>query len=89
MTKFTEQPSTNGKSELLQRAEKLAEDTAALVERVGGATCEWSFDGQEHSWNGKCGVSWQFFEDGPEENRMRFCPGCGKPVSIAEQPEEE
>lgn len=28
------QPSSNGKSELLQRAEKLAEDTAALVERV-------------------------------------------------------
>ncbi|WP_288078563.1 dATP/dGTP pyrophosphohydrolase domain-containing protein [Pseudomonas sp.] len=28
------QPSTSGKSELLQRAEKLAEDTAALAQRV-------------------------------------------------------
>lgn len=28
------QPSSNGKSELLQRAEKLAEDTAALAQRV-------------------------------------------------------
>nr|DAM52113.1 MAG TPA: NTP-PPase-like protein [Caudoviricetes sp.] len=83
------QDGSKPKSELLQRAEKIAEDAAALVERVGGATCEWSFDGQEHSWNGKCGASWLFFEDGPNENRMRFCPGCGKPVLIAYQPEGE
>lgn len=43
--------------------------------------CLWSYDSQEYSWNGKCGTSWTFFDDGPEENGMKFCPGCGKPVS--------
>lgn len=75
------QPSSNGKSELLQRAEKLAEDTAALVERVGGATCAWGSD-DSGTWSGSCGVEWQFFDDGPIENSMNFCPGCGKPVSV-------
>lgn len=75
------QPSSKPKSELLQRAEKLAEDTAALVERVGGATCAWGSD-DSGTWIGSCGAEWQFFDDGPVENSMNFCPGCGKPVSV-------
>lgn len=83
---FGQKP-TNGKSELLQRAEKLAEDTAALAERVGSGECTWSYDEKDHKWDGKCGASWTFFEDGPKENSMHFCPGCGKPVNVI-QPEE-
>lgn len=75
------QPSSNPKSEHLQRAEKLAEDAAALVERVGGATCAWGSD-DSGTWSGSCGAEWQFFDDGPVENSMNFCPGCGKPVSV-------
>lgn len=78
---FGQKP-TNGKSELLQRAEKLAEDTAKLAERVGGSTCEWKSDDSDHSWEGQCGTKWQFFDDGPTENGMKFCPGCGKPVLV-------
>jgi hypothetical protein len=75
------QPSSKPKSEHLQRAEKLAEDAAALVERVGGATCAWGSD-DSGTWSGSCGAEWQFFDDGPVENSMNFCPGCGKPVSV-------
>lgn len=78
---FGQQP-TNGKSELLQRAEKLAEDTAALACRVATSDCTWRYDDEEHSWDGECGASWTFFEDGPKENSMHFCPGCGKPVAV-------
>lgn len=78
---FGQKP-TNGKSELLQRAEKLAEDTAALARRVDTSACTWRYDDEEHSWDGECGASWTFFEDGPKENSMHFCPGCGKPVAI-------
>ena len=80
------QPSSNPKSELLQRAEKLAENTKALAERVGGGTCEWKPD-SDHSWEGQCGTKWQFFDDGPTENGMKFCPGCGKPV-LSSPPDE-
>lgn len=80
------QPSSNPKSELLQRAEKLAEDTAALARRVETSSCTWRYDDEEHSWDGECGASWTFLEDGPKENSMHFCPGCGKPVAI--QPDE-
>lgn len=76
------QKPTNGKSELLQRAEKLAEDTAALARRVDTSACTWRYDDEEHSWDGECGASWTFLEDGPKENSMHFCPGCGKPVAI-------
>lgn len=75
-------PTEKPKSELLQRAEKLAEDTAALARRVDTSACTWRYDDEEHSWDGECGASWTFFEDGPKENSMHFCPGCGKPVAI-------
>lgn len=81
------QQSTNGKSELLQRAEKLAEDTAALARRVDTSACTWRYDDEEHTWDGECGASWTFLEDGPVENSMHFCPGCGKPVATDVQTE--
>lgn len=76
------------KSDLLQRAEKLADDVDALVERVGGAACKWSYDDTDHKWDGECGASWTFFEDGPAENSMKFCPSCGKPVCVV-HPDED
>ena len=83
---FGQQP-TNGKSELLQRAEKLVEDTAALARRVEASACTWRYDDEEHTWDGECGASWTFIEDGPVENSMHFCPGCGKPV-LSSPPDE-
>ncbi|ANN86165.1 hypothetical protein BI096_gp40 [Enterobacter phage Arya] len=43
--------------------------------------CLWSYDSHQGTWHGKCGVYWVFMDDGPDENGMKFCPGCGKPVS--------
>lgn len=47
---------------------------------IGRDGCEWVCD-DVGTWRGKCGTEWQFFDDGPDENGMKFCPGCGKPVS--------
>lgn len=49
-------------------------------EDIGRKGCEWNCD-DVGRWHGKCGAEWQFFEDGPDENGMKFCPGCGQPVS--------
>lgn len=43
--------------------------------------CLWSYDSHQGTWHGKCGVYWVFMDDGPDENGMKFCPGCGKPVA--------
>lgn len=51
-------------------------------EDISRKGCEWDCD-DVGTWHGKCGAEWQFFEDGPDENGMKFCPGCGQPVSTA------
>lgn len=43
--------------------------------------CDWTFDADDNygdSWDGACGAKWIFLADGPIENKMRFCPECGK-----------
>lgn len=40
-------------------------------------TCEWAEDG-DGIWQTSCGGSWQFFDDGPTENKVTFCHRCGK-----------
>jgi hypothetical protein len=47
-----------------------------------GPTCEWKHDESEWKWEGQCGAAWQFTDDGPVENEMRFCPGCGRRVEV-------
>ncbi len=46
--------------------------------------CVWTqeFEGE---WNGTCGISWGFIDDGPTENQCNFCPKCGGKL-IEEQP---
>ena len=32
-------------------------------------------------WETGCGEAFNFFDGGPIENRMNYCPYCGKPLS--------
>ena len=43
-------------------------------------SCEWYED--DDGWHGSCGKYWEFFDDGPEENGVKFCMSCGKPVVV-------
>jgi hypothetical protein len=43
------------------------------------AACVWTED-SDGQWNSGCGRTWEFIDDGPAENRMDFCHGCGHPV---------
>ena len=52
------------------------------------AACTWTED-PEGYWSTSCGRSWTFIEGGPEENGVRYCHGCGKPVRIADEPNKE
>ena len=59
---------------------------SALKDKAG--ECTWTED-PEGYWSTSCGRSWTFIEGGPEENGVRYCHGCGKPVRIADEPNKE
>lgn len=45
--------------------------------------CSWGrADDETDTWEGACGVVWQFNEGGPKENGVRFCFRCGGKVQI-------
>jgi hypothetical protein len=45
----------------------------------------WTLDPEDESWDGACGAKWQFNDDGPVENGMRYCPECGKRLATQHQ----
>ena len=61
-------------------------ELAALKAEPPQPACEWWYDESEWKWEGQCGAAWQFTDDGPVENEMRFCPGCGRAVAITPPP---
>lgn len=48
--------------------------------------CTWSLptlpDALAGIWHSSCGATWSFVEGGPEQNGVRYCQGCGKPVGV-------
>jgi hypothetical protein len=53
-------------------------------------TCAWKED-NDGEWETSCGMTWDFTEDGPEENGLIYCPKCGKKAvfeRFADEPEE-
>ncbi len=50
--------------------------------------CAWISDG-EGLWLGDCGLTWTFFDDGPNENGLKYCPSCGKKVSFIAAPAQD
>lgn len=49
--------------------------------------CKWKFDDDEsNTWASQCGELWTYIDGGPEENRVKYCHGCGKPVVLEDKP---
>lgn len=52
--------------------------------------CTWTYDETHCAWDSSCGEKLILEDGGPNENRIRFCHGCGKPVEVAcEAPPEK
>lgn len=45
--------------------------------------CDWTVD-DDGCWHTGCSLAFEFNTDGPIENKVRFCHGCGKPVKVQE-----
>lgn len=50
--------------------------------------CEWHTD-DDGMWHTSCGRTWEFINDGPAENRMHYCMGCGRKVDVPTHPPQE
>jgi hypothetical protein len=61
----------------------------AIIDRLQ-TPCVWEED-TDGTWSSGCGEVSQFNDDGPEENNVRFCHGCGHPVELRhyQEPEED
>jgi len=42
--------------------------------------CTWTYDDLYDFWATACGESFIITEGDPKENKMAFCPFCGKPI---------
>ena len=67
------------------RMESLRDAGIMLLEQIGTesppAFCEWQPDEEmDCLYETSCGMTWEFNDAGVEENRVKFCFGCGKPV---------
>lgn len=51
--------------------------------------CQWTYDEHDYKWDSACGESWQFTDGGPEDNGVKFCQSCGKPVELPASPKGE
>jgi len=51
-------------------------------EELQRTTCKWIQDEHDGSWNGSCGIKWNFMSNGPTENKVNYCPRCGKKVEV-------
>lgn len=40
--------------------------------------CRWDSTGEGNIFETECGDTFQLFDGTPSENRMNFCPYCGK-----------
>ena len=50
-----------------------------LEELVTGP-CDWTYDDLYDFFETACGESFIIFEGGPQENKMIYCPFCGKSI---------
>jgi hypothetical protein len=43
-------------------------------------SCKWIYDDTHDKWDTECGNAWQFMQDTPAENGVKFCMYCGGEV---------
>lgn len=58
-----------------------------MNEDASGETCRWKqWDPLDYgsTWEASCegGPTWCLTDGTPDENNVRFCHGCGKPVDV-------
>ena len=47
-------------------------------------TCKWIYDECHDYWDTECGEGHYFTSGGPDENKYKYCPYCGKEIGLEE-----
>lgn len=55
----------------------------AVLENVMSQTCEWKEDEDSGAWETECGKMFEIIDGTPLENKMVYCPFCGKVIAGA------
>lgn len=50
-------------------------------------TCKWIYDEDDDFWETECGGAFTLMAGTPKDNRMKFCPYCGKKIEQKEKEE--
>lgn len=45
--------------------------------------CVWTYDAADDIWDTGCGGLYNITEGAPDDNRMDYCPYCGKAIEEA------
>ena len=59
-----------------------------LTEAEKESGCTWTYDETHDAYDTGCGEKFQMKNETPKENKMKFCPFCGKHLTEAEKKEE-
>lgn len=75
----------------LHEARLIYKAMIAAAPQPPGESCTW-FEDPDGNWGTECDEMFQFTTGGPQENDMKFCCYCGKPLlerSFAEEDYED
>jgi len=60
----------------------------AAIKSIGksrSGVCRWKFDEDTFSYHMSCGDEWVFPEGTARENKVRFCPRCGRKIKLVNE----
>ena len=46
--------------------------------------CRWTLSASDSYWDTGCGHAFEFYDGSPPENDFRFCPYCGRALSVVD-----
>jgi len=52
-------------------------------------SCDWVYDVVDDYYSTDCGNAWQFISGTVQENNIKYCPYCGKPIKEITVKDEE
>jgi len=73
-----------GIAALVCERDRLHQTLGNLLAKAEENVCTWTAEeAGDTMFETACGQSFQFFDDGPEENSFNFCHHCGMPVKVS------
>lgn len=64
-----------------------AADRMAELHATAPRQCVWTRDVDcDDTYDGACGIRWEFGDGGPRQNDTNYCPHCGGRIKLAKRP---